>query len=260
LSEFLPLDGKVVIITRSPEQSNELILEIERFGGTPFLFPVISIQNLESSLAEKVKKIEIYDWLIFTSSNAVDFFFAKFAKTKKNFSLISKLKIAVVGSKTAQALEKFSLKADKIPEKFTAQDLAISFKPSELKDKKILFPCALGANEELPLKLTEKGAIVDIVRIYQTVRSKYFDLAKLKSIFANNIDVYLTFSSPSSVKYFHEIIAENKLFLPLVKIVCIGPSTAKKARDLFAQNILEANQQSTKGILEIIIEDIKKGE
>ena len=72
----MTLKGKRIVVTRAPEQSRELIAQLEELGAEVVSIPLVSFHAVEdpTEFDEAIRSIAKYDWLLFTSQNAVRFF------------------------------------------------------------------------------------------------------------------------------------------------------------------------------------------
>ena len=110
MSNKTPLLGENVIFTgilRSSEASDL----VERFGGNAVIAPMIATKEIVSSHdLDQLQSCNLYDWLIFTSQSSVKAFHSKMVKYQLDASFF-KAKIAVVGTKTANAIEKLGFQS-----------------------------------------------------------------------------------------------------------------------------------------------------
>jgi uroporphyrinogen-III synthase len=228
-----PLSGKRILITRPRAQAETFAAKLAALGAKPVVFPVIQFKALPATLPP----IETYDWIIFTSVNAVAFFFERlkikesrpivnlksFGKLRTG-SLISNLPtIAATGPATAQKLAEYGVQTDFVPAEFTGEALAAGL--GDLTGQRVLLPRAKIGRPQLVTRLREQGAEVDEVALYDTVTAVPTPeaLAQLEQ----GIDV-ITFTSPSSVRSFLEITGNNRAHTAV--IACIGPITAQQAQ------------------------------
>ncbi len=73
------LSGRRVVVTRPEEQAEGLCSRLRALGAQPVEFPVIAIAPPEPGgpLDQAIARLDSYDWLIFTSVNGVDCFWAR---------------------------------------------------------------------------------------------------------------------------------------------------------------------------------------
>lgn len=220
--EQKPLSGRRILVTRSRHQASILSKKIKELGGMPVEFPTIDIMPLDF----EIKDLSQYQWVIFTSVNAVEIFFNKLEDIRE----LGNAKICAIGDATRQSVEKLHLKVDVTPSEFVAEALIEELKLLIKKGDMVLIPRAEEAREILPEQLEGFGAVVDIIPVYRTVSSEK-SRAELKEIL-KTIDT-ITFASSSTVKNFVDMLGEENLnLLNNIKIACIGPITADTARNL----------------------------
>ena len=157
----MALEGKTVLVTRSPDQSRELRRLLEDAGARVISIPTITIGPPEdwAPADDAIARLADFEWIIFASANAVDAFLAR-------AGTLPGVPIAAVGSQTAQRLRDRDLKVELVPEDFRAEGLLRNF-PDDLTDVEILLPRAQAGNDVLPDTLKERGARVDVVAVYQ---------------------------------------------------------------------------------------------
>jgi uroporphyrinogen-III synthase len=152
--QMLALQNKRILVTRTRTQASDLAARLEALGATPILIPTIEIVPPESyaPLNAVLAQLESYDWLLFTSINAVEVF-----HQRRNLSLKPN-RIAVIGPATARAVQGIGLTVDLIPPKYVAESLAETLAP-EVHGKRILFLRAAEARDVLPEALSAAGAL-----------------------------------------------------------------------------------------------------
>lgn len=217
-----------ILITRSRAQAEAELREFENDEISFLFFPTIETQALpleEKELSE-LRGFSEYDYIIFTSANAVKFFFEivdadKFAGEKKPV-------VAATGSKTARALEKLGINPEIIPEVFSAEGLLEKFN-RDLNSVKILIPGSKISRKVLREKLAERGADVAFVPIYDTVTKTNPDAEILRDLSDGNKPDAFVFTSPSSVKGYVEIlkIETPEEYFANRAVIPIGDVTAK---------------------------------
>ncbi len=229
--EKLPLFGKTIVVTRKGDQANSMIDRLHELGAEPFFFPVIETIAPDdwTPLDNALKTLSKYDGLIFTSVNGVRFFAERIKAVEQDIRELKGVRIFTIGPKTAEAVRDLGIRVDVVPENFVAESLIASMK--NIKGQRFLIPRATVAREILPEQLRKMGAIVDVAPAYQTVLpSQPVDTLE-KRLKEGSIDV-ITFTSSSTVTNFLTLI--GKKLLPEIKkvtIACIGPITAKTAKE-----------------------------
>lgn len=238
--EKRPLFSKRIVVTRTREQASELISLLENYGAECLEFPTISLGPVESYevLDRALEEIGSYDWLLFTSINAVDYFFKRLFALGRDVRDLHGVKIAAVGKITAEALAAKGITADLLPEEFTGDSLAESLVATGVKNRRILLPRALKARETLPETLSGAGADVTVAPVYQNTLPTSSAGEKIReelrqALEKKSVDM-VTFTSSSTVKNFVRLLAldtadEVEKFLSGVGVAAIGPITARTA-------------------------------
>ncbi|MBW4665130.1 MAG: uroporphyrinogen-III C-methyltransferase [Chroococcus sp. CMT-3BRIN-NPC107] len=251
----LPLAGKTILITRAAGQSSLFSNLLQQQGATVIEMPTLTIVPPSSweALDQAIAHLLEYDWLILTSANAVEYFFERLANQNKDARAIAGVKIAVVGEKTAQILQRYGLKPDFIPPEFVADAIASHF-PEPLKAKKVLFPrVESGGREVLVQQLRVKGAEVVEVAAYQSKCPDSIDLVALDALEQGAVDV-VTFASSKTVKCFHQLLtAAGGVNLEGVCIASIGPQTSKTCQQLLERVDIEATEYTLEGLTTAIV-------
>lgn len=229
-----PLSGKRVLITRAKDQSSSFARRLMELGADVIEFPTIEIAPPTSwlQLDQAIKDLNKFDWIIFTSANGVKFFFERFKKIKKT-TFPSYLKVCAIGPATAKELKIRGINVDYIPKEFIAESILKGFENKEIEGKRILIARAKKARDILPKGLKKMGAEVKVVETYRTIKPKGAKARIRKILKDEKVDV-IAFSSSSTVSHFIELL-KGINFNPFLKntlIACIGPVTAKTARDL----------------------------
>ncbi|MEK5039124.1 uroporphyrinogen-III synthase [Sporosarcina sp. FSL K6-3457] len=197
-----PLLGETVIFTGTPK-SQDVFERVKQYGGMPVSLPLIRVAELQKPTDElRLNACPTYDWLIFTSQSAVAAFGAKLVR--HNFSAASiPAKIAAVGTRTAEALEKLGFTVEFIPTVFSADVFVKEFKPTEMAIRRVLFLrgsiAGVTITEELPFD-------VDEWTVYATERASD-SIGSLVDLLQQKKQLSVLFASPSAVSVFAEEVA-----------------------------------------------------
>ena len=238
--EKRPLFSKRLVVTRTREQASELVNLLENQGAECVEYPTISLQPVESYevLDKALAEIGSYDWLLFTSINAVDYFFDRLFQQDMDVRDLKGPKIGAVGRVTSESLAARGIKADLLPEIFTGDGLAESLLAKDVDGQKVLIPRAMQARENLTETLQAAGAAVTVAPVYQNVlpgSSAGEDLkANLKeSLVDKSVDM-VTFTSSSTVKNFITLLdcqdpEELAGLMNGIAVAVIGPVTGQTA-------------------------------
>ncbi|MFZ5775541.1 MAG: uroporphyrinogen-III C-methyltransferase [Thermodesulfobacteriota bacterium] len=226
--EKRPLFGKRILVTRTREQASELVRLLEDSGADCVEGATIALMPPDSwdPLDQALDHLAEYQWLAFSSINAIRFFFDRLYERGMDSRALGGLKVAVVGTATAEALREYGVVADLLPGEFTGDGLAEAMVTWGVAGTKVLIPRAKKAREALPEILKESGAEVTVVPVYQNVRPTDYDMVR-QALAEGGIDM-VTFTSSSTVTNFLAMLGDDRdRLLAGVKIASIGPITAK---------------------------------
>jgi uroporphyrinogen III methyltransferase/synthase len=255
-----PLAGKKVIVTRAHTQASELVHAIETLGGEAIVCSSIETVELPMTpvLHDAIRSIDTYDSIIFTSMNAVRFFFAFCSELGVNVASLNKVKGYAVGPKTAEAMFKFGMIAEQLPVIYHGEQLAEQFNAIHHQRQRVLLPRALMAREQLMERLRSVGHEVNDIAIYETVRTNEKWTETIHLLTDQKIDM-ITYTSPSTIAHFLENLIQQGVNEPLrlmrhVNIFCIGPITAEAA----AKHGLHVTDIARESTVESLVETLKQ--
>jgi len=235
--EKRPLFGRKMVVTRTREQASELVALLEENGADCLEYPTLHMKPAldYTVLDQALDEISSYSWLLFTSINAIAWFFDHLWKKGMDARHLGGPKIAVVGRATADKLREYGLRADLLPERFTGDGLAEALLAAGAgPGDRVLLPRALKAREILPEMLEAAGVEVTIAPVYRNVPPQGRKDELRRRLEEQDIDL-VTFTSSSTVDNFLTMVdAENDeelhRLLDPVTIAVIGPVTAKTVR------------------------------
>jgi uroporphyrinogen III methyltransferase/synthase len=228
-----PLAGIRVVVTRAAGQSRPFVRMLQQAGAEVVEFPTIQTVPPESydGLDGALKRLSSFDFVIFTSVNALDFFLDRLAFLGGSVSDLGGMKVIAVGPKTASAIEANGISPDIVPVEFKAEGVLAALEPFDISGKRFLYPRAEAAREVIPEELRKRGAEVEVVVCYRTVAPKV-DPAYVRELFKDGGVTVLTFTSSSTVKNFMEVAGGSvREYLKGVAVACIGPVTAKTCEE-----------------------------
>ncbi len=262
--EKRPLFGKRIVVTRTRDQASELVTLLENYGAECLEYPTISLGPVESYeiLDRALEEIGSYDWLLFTSINAVDYFFKRLFARGLDVRDLKGPKIAAVGKITAEALAAKGIRADLLPEEFTGDSLAESLVAAGVENRRVLLPRALKARETLPETLAGAGAHVTVAPVYQNTLPSSSAGEKIReelrqALQEKKVDM-VTFTSSSTVKNFIRLLdldtpGEAEKFLSGVGVAVIGPITAITAEQSGLHVDVQPAEYTIPGLVDSII-------
>ena len=233
--ETKPLFGWRVLVPRTKEQAGTLSARLRGFGAVPEEVPTISVepprnpQQMDKAIRGLVEGR--YEWIAFTSVNAVRAVREKFDEYGLDARAFSGLKLAAVGDKTAAAIESWGLRADLVPSgEQSARGLLEDWPPfDDVLDpiNRVFLPRADIATETLVAGLHDLGWEVDDVTAYRTVRATPPPAPTREAIKTGKFDA-VVFTSSSTVRNLVGIAGKPHAS---TIIAVIGPATAKTAEE-----------------------------
>jgi uroporphyrinogen-III synthase len=267
------LHNKRILITRTRHQASDLANQLEALGATPILIPTIEIippetyDPLDTALSQlNTLGGKAYDWLLFTSANAVDAFHqrllllqdrvphlhAEGVKAGNRENGPQRLpRIAAIGPATARAVQSIGLTVDLIPAQYIAESLAEALVPQAPNSRMLLIRAA-EARDLLPDALTAAGANVTIAEAYRN-RIPPGSIPALQALFAspNTYPDAITFTSASTARNLIALLEAANLTLPeSITRASIGPITSQTLRDLGHPPTIEATEPTIQSLIQ----------
>ncbi len=256
--ERRPLFGKTILLTRSREQSSELAEKFSSLGARVLLFPTIRFAPPEDheKLGCCLNALGEYDWVIFTSANAVEFFFTQLHSQGKDSRSLGGCRICCIGPGTSARLGRYGLFADLVPERFASAAVFDALaKRNEICNKRFLLPRSNIAGKELIENLQSAGAQVTDVEAYRTLPGD-LPAAAREALEVGEVDI-VTFASSSAVHNFASIVRREIGRLPEhIFYASIGPETSKAAGEEGMKIHAEAKEQTLDGLVDAVFQAV----
>jgi uroporphyrinogen III methyltransferase / synthase len=255
-AERRPLFGRTIVVTRARHQAEGLTASLEELGAEVIELPAIEILPPENwaPFDSALRSLETYDWVVITSANGVEHFFARLAALGMDARALAKRRIAAVGSATANALRAAHLIPDAMPSEFNAAALANTLAATGVAGKRFLVVRALEGREVLPEELRKGGATVDVVAAYRTGRPDV-DISPLRARLQAGRVQMVTFASSSAVRNYLDMFAEGEAVSLHrdVAIAVIGPVTEQAAVDAGLKVALRPREATAAALVEAIV-------
>jgi uroporphyrinogen III methyltransferase/synthase len=159
--------------------------------------------------------------------------------------------VAAIGPGTARALAKCGISADIVPERFVAESLVEALDGVEVTGKRVLVARAADARDVIPEHLEGRGAEVDVVALYKTVREE----PSAEAVEAAQSADYVTFTSSSTVRNLTEALGDR--FPSTARIVSIGPVTSEAVGDAGLEVDVEAERHDIDGLIAALLADAR---
>jgi uroporphyrinogen III methyltransferase/synthase len=246
--ESRPLFGRRVVVTRAREQASDLVERLHRLGAETIELPAITIDEPDdggAELHEGAARLQRgdFEWVVFTSANAVE----RFCRLLRDAREVGSTKVAAIGPGTGDALRRFGVEADLVPDRFIAESLVDAFPTGK---GRVLLPRAAVARDVLVDGLAAKGWRVNVVTAYRTRPAEPSASALAEAGKADAI----TFTSSSTVTNFVQVAGLDAV--PAV-VVCIGPVTAETAREVGLTVDVVAEEHTIDGLVQALVHALR---
>ncbi|MBU0475068.1 MAG: uroporphyrinogen-III synthase [Bacteroidetes bacterium] len=251
--------GKINILFTGLSGNDSALQPLINFDKINFIhFPTIEIGKSELSISEKnkIKFADSYDFIIFTSHNAVKYFLQNYGDDY--FTLTRKTKIVAIGDKTASLLISKNIDVDFIPKRSSSRSLNELLTEKMVSTKSVLIPCSRLSKVDLSTSLEEKGAMVDFIVVYENKIPKNISNDLKLSISKTDIDLYI-FTSPSTFYNFISIyeINDSPNYFANKTIASIGPVTTKAIEKHNVKVSIEPHEYNLSSLTKSILEYYK---
>ena len=255
-----PLFGKRILVTRPKDQGMELVERLEAMGADAVEAPMIRILPPDDygPLDEACARAGDFDWIVFSSANAVDAFVARLLAGPKDVRALGGVRLCSVGPATAEHLACHGLKVDLTPPEYRADAvLRALLEQGDVRGLKILLPHADIGRELLADELRKQGADVTEVVAYRTVavegdREGEPDIYRM--LLERSIDV-VTFTSASAVRNIVRVLGAEPAadLLGSTLVACIGPVTAEAASQCNIATTIQPASHTIPALVDAIV-------
>jgi uroporphyrinogen III methyltransferase/synthase len=243
-----PLFGRQIVVTRAQSQAGTLSTRLRDLGARPIEMPTIRIEPPADGglalqhAAGRVREGQ-YDWVVFSSTNAVEALLGHLTDARS----FGSTRLAAVGPGTADTLAGWRLVADLVPDRAVAEGLLDAFPRPPRPGARVLLPRAAAGREVLTDGLAAAGWDVDAVTAYRTVGVSLTGSEREAVAAADAI----CFASASAVTSFLAAAGDPGI-LPAV-VVCIGPTTASAAAAAGVEVTAVADPHTIPGLVAALV-------
>jgi uroporphyrinogen III methyltransferase/synthase len=251
-----PLAGKRVVVTRAPEQAQEMIRALESLGAEVLLLPMVEFAPPDDwrELDDALRKLSSFDAILFLSRNAVRYIFERCRDLGIGYEAFpsGKCMIAAVGQGTAEAITSEGLRVDYIAKNQNG-DALVKELGNRLAMKRVLLPRSNRGDEHLSNALRAAGASSREVIAYRTTTPETIEPGLLARVRSGEVHAII-FASPSAFQTFSDCIGEKAAanLSTRVQFVALGPTTANAIRSGGACVGIEAAEPSAIGLVNAI--------
>lgn len=255
-----PLFGRRIVVTRSQEQAGELMDMLEERGAEAIPAPTIRIAppHDAAALREACARAASFDWIVFTSANAVDSFMTELLAAG-DVRELKGVRICTIGASTASRLQRYGIRVDLTPAEYRGEAVLDALKASgPITGRTVLLPRADIARDVLADELREAGAEVTEVIAYRTTlaqpgRGNDHDIYGM--LLEGKIDA-VTFTSASTVRNFVQIYGEDQAadLLRGTVVASIGPVTSEAAQQLGITTTVMPERYTIPDLVDALVE------
>jgi uroporphyrinogen III methyltransferase/synthase len=245
-----PLFGTRVLVPGSPSVSEKLREGLAALGADVITQPAIHITDPPDwgPVDAALDLLDQYHWLVFSSANGVDYLLGRLLDRGGDLRGLGRVKLAAMGSGTAERLARYHLRADLVPEEFVAESLAQAL-IGEARDRRFLLARASRGRELLADALRQAGAEVDQVVVYGSADVAEPDAEVATALSAGEID-WITVTSSATMRSLVRLYGDA---LKKARLASIGPIASATLRELGYEPAAEASPQTTTALVEAIL-------
>jgi len=246
--ENRPLFGKRIVVTRAAQQSQLLVEKLAELGADVIEMPATRVARLDlSPLRAATAQLDTYQWLMFTSQNAVSIFWEQLLGGGRDARALAGLAIAAVGPATAGALLERGIAVDVIPSRFVAESLLEKLgERDDVANARVLYVTAEGSRDVLPEGLESLGASVEMIHAYRSIQDGT-GASRLRKALESGTVSAVTFTSGSAVRGYVDVVGEE--LAQKAPAVTIGPQTTEAVNDAGIELLREAEESTTDGLV-----------
>jgi uroporphyrinogen III methyltransferase/synthase len=248
-----------VLVTRAREQATELADLLTNLGADPVIAPMIKVLPPEDRrpLVEAAAAADRFDWIVFTSANAVDALMQALVEAGGDVRSLKGPLLCAVGSATADQLARYGIKVDLVPSEYRAEALVAALAAQGSLDAvRVLLPRADIGREVVADNLRKGGAAVTEVIAYRTVldESQSDDGPDVYRMLLDGELQVVTFTSASAVKNFVQIYGADQAadLLSRTCVATIGPVTTEAAERLGIKITVQASPYTVPALVDAI--------
>jgi uroporphyrinogen III methyltransferase/synthase len=246
----LPLSGKRVLVTRPRHQSGQLAELLEEQGAEVLIQPAIEITPPADwrAVDQMLGRLAEFDWLVFSSSNGVQFLLDRLLDTGRDLRALGALSLAAIGPGTAEALATYRLRADLQPDEFRAEALAAAL-AGQAAGKRFLLARASRGREVLAEQLRAAGGIVEQVVVYHSSDVAAPEPRTAELLAAGQIG-WITVTSSAIAQSLVRLFGDQ---LRQARLASISPVTSATLRGLGIEPAAEAMAYTMQGVVKAIV-------
>jgi uroporphyrinogen III methyltransferase/synthase len=244
------LPGRTVLVSPN-ETQGKLATQLAGHGARVLTWPILDVGEAEhpQALDEAIENLFGYDWMIFHTVNAVDFFLRRFQALGHEISDLDGLRVCGVGEATVRRLEESQVHIDVIPDRLSTQAIFEAIETyvggrDALRGLNVLVPTAGSSRGYLQEVMEEFGARVDLVAAYRTAPGTDSGLVRTNALLAGGGIDWVAFTSGSDVRDLAAVLDTNDLdgVLAGIGVVCMDEITTQTANEFGLTTDIVSNE------------------
>lgn len=250
-----PLFGKRIVVTRAREQASGLVDLLTELGADVVECPTIRTEPVTetSAVDSAIRSLDSFDWVVFTSSNAVRYFWERLESAEFDARAFRSAKMIAIGPATDAALRQRGIRADFAPKQSRSEAVLEEF--GEAKGLRFLIPGGESSRDALRDGWLRGGAEVVVAPTYRTI-SDTSGIEAVRDGLERGEIAAVTFTSGSTVENFIDALGvpDGAKWLSTTRVATIGPVTSEVARSHGIQVAVEAANASVEALADAIVE------
>jgi len=258
--ESRPLFGQRVVITRPSGESDRSASALEALGAEVLVAPTVTIGPPEDfgPVDRAIDRLGEFDWLVFTSGNGVRYFLDRLDARGRDLRAVGHLKLAAIGPATAEALARFRLRADLVPDEFRSEALAAAL-AGQVEGRRVLLARADRGRAVLKNEL-ERVADVEQVAVYRNADADAIPPGVVARISDGTVD-WITLTSSAITERLHALLPEpaRRRIGTTTRLASLSPVTTAAAERLGWGVAAEAAVYTWDGLIRSLTGKVAEG-
>jgi uroporphyrinogen III methyltransferase/synthase len=255
--EALPLFGQRIVVTRPSGEADHSASDLEALGADVLLAPTVAIQPVldPGPMDQAIDRLSEFDWLVFTSGNGVRHFLDRLETRGRDLRALGSIKLAAIGPATAEALSRFRLHADLVPDAYRSEDLAEALR-ERVGGRRVLLARADRGRTILKDEL-EQVAHVEQVAVYRNADADALPPSIVSAIAEGSVD-WITLTSSAITARLHALLPEDarQRIGREVRLASLSPITSSAAQRLGWPVAVEAKVYTWDGLVQALVEQV----
>jgi uroporphyrinogen III methyltransferase/synthase len=259
-----PLFGRRIVVTRSHEQSGDLLDRLQELGAQAIEAPTFRLMPPEDpeAIERAAAAVDGYKWIVFESANSAARFLAALARSRRDVRALGGVSMCAIGASTAEQLLAHGLKADVILPEFRAEAVGDALDVEHpIAGQRVLIVRPDHLRDVVATDLTKRGATVTDLVAYQTTAASPDSPAAqtlYRLLLEGQLDA-VTFISPSAVSRFAALIGEEQAadLLNTTVVAAIGPVTAAAAAELGITSTIVPETYTVEGLVDALVKHFR---